>query len=522
MRPEDRESFQQELLSLVKTLESGILALEERGDGEQLGQVFRCAHNIKSAAGMLGLESASGAAHALEEQLDALRRGKQAVDAPAITQLLAGVDRLLSALCVERAPTPETEQTFEPSVSQTLAVSVRRVDALIELSTELSIAMIGMEKLWEMREGATEDRAQAAFATLRRLTSRLHEAVTMIRLVPMAPTFALVRRYVRDQALRLGKPTEVVLRGEQTEIDKSIADRLLDPLKHLLRNALDHGIEPPDEREQKGKPRRGRLILEARQEHGQVVLDMSDDGRGLDFGRIREVAIARGLLHPDAEPSDAELAKLIFTPGFSTSAEVGALSGRGVGLDVVQRNIAELGGDVRVHSRPGAGVTFTLSVPLTLVVIEGLVVRSGTERLIVPLDLVRSIVRLEKEGVIHLPGGEKLLRWQDDTLPLVRLDELLGLGSPSQGESIPPLSVIVSTPNGLLGLGVDRVLSEEAVLLKGLHRALRIGDGILAAAVMGDGHVALVLDISALCERLSGGTKAAQPSTVASRAALLA
>ncbi len=611
MRIPARQAFQEELLELVRTLEGGILELEKHADAERIGNVFRCAHNIKSAAAMLGLEQASSTAHELENILEEVRAGHRVIDAEIITHLLNRLDMLTvllaepaettlhesqppvqpalppksRRLCVSlhldadallraldpltlldaaaqfgrisksstdesrlpplesldpeqlylgfdlvletaataedlrsvflfaegagqitvyevQEPPPaqslieEARELLEDRSLQTLVVSVSRVDALIELAAELSVATAQLEQLSDSPKSAAETRMHAACTSVRQLASRIQEASMAIRLVPVAPTFALLRRYVRDQAMRMGKAVEVSQHGEHLEIDKTIAERLFNPLKHLVRNALDHGIEAPEERARKGKPLRGQLVLEARQEHGRVVLDVRDDGRGLDLLRIREVAVARRLISADAEISEADAYSLIFKPGFSTASRIGTLSGRGVGLDVVHRDIVDLGGDLRVRSQAGRGVTFTLSVPLTLAIIEGLVLRCAEEYVVVPLEFVRNIFRPRAMHIAHLPGGAEVLRLADAVLPLVRLSTVLGF--PTAFGSAVPLVVILSTSSGLLGLYVDEVVSQESVLLKGFHRSLCMGEGILAATVLASGRIALVLDISAI------------------------
>jgi len=627
MKPEQKESFEQELLELVRSLEAGLLQLEESADSEHVAGLFRHAHNIKSAAAMLGLSRVSAVAHQMETVLEEVRNGRRAISSATISQLLAEVDSLIALLAGaestssfptgagsaaslspptrrfrlglrllpdslrngleplrlleavaelgqvvtsttgdsqlpnleaidperlyltfelvvdtatsdrelrnlflfaegagdielgEVAPPPATpEEGREPSPldrsTQTLLVSVRRVDALVELATELSAATAQLEQLRDELGG--DDRMQSACAGIRRLASRIHEAALTVRLVPVAPTFTLLRRYVRDQALRLHKSVEMVQRGETTEVDKIVAERLFDPLKHLVRNALDHGIETPAERQAKGKPGRALLFLEARQEHGRVVLDVGDDGRGLDLARIRQTARARGLIAHDAELTDAETSALIFLPGFSTAEQIGELSGRGVGLDVVNRSVLALGGDLRVTSLPDAGVTFTLSVPLTLAMIEGLVLCCDGQRLVVPLDVVRTLVRPQSDQLTRLPGGGEVLRLADAVVPLVRLNQVLGLSPGAAG--LPRMVVVATAQSGLLGLCADEVLAQESVLLKGFHRSLRIGPGVLAAAVISDGSIALVLDLAALDKVI---TKSAPASAASPAGALM-
>jgi two-component system chemotaxis sensor kinase CheA len=336
---------------------------------------------------------------------------------------------------------------------------------------------------------------------VRRLAARIQEAATTIRLVPLSSTFTMLRRFAREKAPALGKEVVVDISGGDTELDKAVGERLLDPLKHLVRNALDHGIEPAARRAALGKPARGRISLAARAERGAVVVTVEDDGGGLDLDRIRAVARARGLLGDAEEPGDAAILDLVFVPGFTTAEHVGELSGRGVGLDVVRQNVQELGGDVRVESRPGLGTRFVLDVPLTLSVLEGLVVQCGGERLIVPIDVVKTLVRPAPGQIRRLPHGGEILFLATGAVPLVRPGALFGGAGGSGADAV---AVIVDVGGRPAALHTDAVLSQEAVMLKSLQRNLRAGEGTLGAAVLGDGRVALVVDVPTLVARAEG------------------
>lgn len=595
-------SFRDELLALVASLEADLLELDERSTPEQISNVFRGAHNLKSAAAMLGLDAAADATHAMESVLEELRSGRRAVDRSVVTSLLGQLDGLRALVDSSSAQAPLVRErlyrvglrcsadaltsgidpvallyalsdlgavvssrtddsrlppleeldphtlylTFElvlrtasspdeiravflfaedrirldiaelthaeerPMASmpvesgeriapETLAVSVRRIDTLMNLAAELSIATSHLEQLRSSGIGPADRRMAMACQEVRSLGSKLQEAAISIRLVPLAATFAVLRRFVRDQALRLGKEVSVELQGAFTELDKSVAERLLDPLMHLVRNALDHGLETPDERQRAGKAPRGLLRLAARQQHGQLVLAVEDDGRGLDAGRIREVAMRRGLVPQGSAPAEAELLELIFTPGFSTADQAGNLSGRGVGLDVVRQNVSALGGEVWVESEPYKGCRFLLRVPLTLVMLEGLIVQCGGEPLVIPLDVVKQLVRPAPGQIAGLPDGREVLRLPSHVVPLLRPTDFFGFGSadPPRGA----VAVVVDTAIGPVALCVDEVISQESVLLKGLHRSLRFLDATLGAALLGDGRLALVLDVAQLAAR---------------------
>jgi two-component system chemotaxis sensor kinase CheA len=608
------ESFREELVTLLEALETSLLGLDERPGQEQLDEVFRAAHNIKSATAMMGLRAAAETAHHLETKLDEMRSGRRSVDRATVTRLLDDLDRLRVQVrspsaggeeAVPPAPatrrfrvllsmahdapdaaldplallfaiadfgtvvssrTDETrlpaleeldpeamylrfELVLETSVTlddlrsaflfaedridlelselpaegrlagpdraenagegrrpeaETVVVGVRRIDALVELAAELAIATTRLDQLRAQGVATSDGRIEAACGELRRLSSRVQEAAMSMRLVPMASTFALLRRYIRDQSLRLGKDVVVDVRGAQTELDKSVAERLFDPLKHLVRNALDHGIEPPAARLAAGKPAAGRLTLSARQGQGEVVLVVEDDGRGLDFGRIREIAVQRGVLAPDEPASDAALTQALFLPGFTTSAEVGELSGRGIGLDVVRRNVLELGGELHVEGGPGRGCRVSLTVPMTVAMLEGIVVRCAEEQIVIPVDDVRQLVRPGAGQSARLPDGQEVLRLPDGPVPLVRPGALLGLDTAAARGGV---AVLVGAPAGVMALQVDEIVSHEQIMLKSLPRSLRLSDPILGAAVLGDGRVALVLDVN----KITAGEREIEP-----------
>lgn len=626
------EGYREELLALLQPLEADLLDLEKGQEPDGVGKVFRAVHNIKSAAALIGLQAAAGAAHALESLLEAMRDGTQPTNRTTITRLLGGVDALralvrgedgpavqaalaalahapaeawpasappsrrlrialalqedaleraldplvllsavgelgtverarlelsrlpdLEALVPERlylafelvlatsasaqelrsvflfaegsgtleveelapAPGPGEAQEEGPAggAISTLVVPARRVDALVDLSAELLIASTQVEHLRQEGVSSWDGRMESACREALRLASRIQEAAMAIRLVPLEPTFVMLRRFVRETSARLGKEVDVELKGGQTELDRSVAERLLDSLKHLVRNSLDHGIEAPAERRAAGKPPRGRLVLSAREEQRQVALTVEDDGRGIDPERVRATAISRGLIAPDAALPEAEALKLIFEPGFSTAREAGELSGRGVGLDVVRSNLMDLGGDLSVASRVGQGTCLALSVPLTLAVLEGLVVSAAGERLVVPLDVVEQLVHPGAGQIARLPDGRFVLRMPTGVVPILRPPGIEGPEAPRGGG----VALIVSThQGGRAALHVDEVLAQESVLLKPLHRGLRMGEGVLGAAIVGDGRVALVLDVAQLTAR-AAGDGAAQPVLLGGR-----
>jgi len=348
--------------------------------------------------------------------------------------------------------------------------------------------------------------------TLSQHLRELQEGVMAIRTQPVRSVFARMPRLVRELSAQLGKEARLVVTGEATEIDKTVVEQLADPLTHLLRNALDHGIEPPEQREAAGKPRQGSIHLSAEQRSGRIVIELSDDGRGIDRARVVARAKERGLIAADAVLGDAEAEELIFLPGFSTAATVSAVSGRGVGMDVVRRNIQALGGRVTVESRPGAGSRFLLSLPLTLAVMDGLVVSVGAEAYILPIATIVESLRPAPGDIQALPGRGEVLSIRGAYVPILPLHRRFGV----QGAVTDPargIVVIVETDHcGRLGLLVDDLVGQQQVVVKSLEVNYGAVEGVGGATILGDGRVALILDIAGLA---TGGRTAGAPRPIA-------
>lgn len=323
-----------------------------------------------------------------------------------------------------------------------------------------------------------------------------------LRMVPVGPSLRRHRRTVRDMAAALGKRAHLVVQGEDAELDMSVVEHLRDPLTHMIRNALDHGIETPQEREAAGKDPVGRVTLRTASDAGSIVLEVSDDGRGLDRERILARARSLGLVEAQHEPAESRLDALIFADGFSTAEEVTDFSGRGVGMDVVRRNIEALRGTVQVTSRPGAGTTFSLRLPLTLAVIDGFVVEVAGEAYIFPLESVVETVGLPAEvDLDHRRHGDRngsgMLSLRGRSVGCVRLRRLLGVGGSPEGRE----SVIVARRQGeRLGLVVDGLIGEQQTLIKPVPKLFRGLPGIAGSAILGNGRVAFILDVAELLD----------------------
>ena len=393
-----------------------------------------------------------------------------------------------------------------------MRVSTEKVDAVINLVGELVITQSMLNCLGENFEMRMMDRLRDGLAQLDRNTRELQETVLKMRMLPMSFCFQRFPRLVHDVSEKLGKQVGLRLSGEQTEMDKTVLERIGDPLVHLVRNALDHGIESPAERRAAGKPEKGTLSLAASHEGGNVVIVVSDDGAGLNAERILAKAIERGLVGPQENLSEERIHQLIFLPGFSTADAVTELSGRGVGMDVVRQNIQELGGSVEISSRRGEGTRLRIRLPLTLSILDGLLVRVGAEAYVIPLTSIVESVQLRLSCLHRLATGEELYRFREDYVPLLRLAEVLGpvlgplpgpLPGPApaparDGIAAEPLLVVVETPARRVGLLVDDLLGQQQVVIKSLEENFYKVEGISGATILGDGQVAMILDLEGL------------------------
>ena len=336
-----------------------------------------------------------------------------------------------------------------------------------------------------------------ALSELDRNTRELQESVMRIRMLPISFAFNRVPRLVHDLSTKLGKKVELKMSGESTELDKTVMERIVDPLVHLVRNTCDHGIEMPDVRRAAGKPETGTLTLSACHQGGNVVIEITDDGAGLNEEKILKKARERGLVKPDQHLSVGEIHDLIFLPGFSTVEQVSDVSGRGVGMDVVRKNIQGLGGNVEIFSEPGKGARFTVRLPLTLAIMDGQSVAVGKEYYIVPLVSIIVSTIVKNEHVSTMANGGEVFKFRDEYLPLMRLYDLYGATSRttdiSQG-----LMVVVEGDGRRAGLFVDELLGQQQVVIKSLEANYKRVEGISGATILGDGSVALILDIPGL------------------------
>jgi two-component system chemotaxis sensor kinase CheA len=391
-------------------------------------------------------------------------------------------------------PASPAEQNRRRGDTSSIRVGVDKIDRIVNLVGELVIAQAMVQQSVATQGSKADERLAHSVATLDRNTRELQQAVMSIRMMPMEFVFSRFPRLVYDVSAKLNKKVHLRTQGHETELDKELIEQLVDPLTHVVRNAIDHGIESPVERVKAGKPEAGTIVMRATHRGGSVVIVVSDDGRGLDRDRI--VAKARELGIPaDDSWTDAQAWGLIFEAGFTTAKEVTALSGRGVGMDVVRRNITHMGGTVSVSSVKGEGTTITLQVPLTLAVLDGMIVGVGDEQYIVPLEFVAEAFKPAPGDIRSIVGQPSLVAVRGEHLPIVRLDHLVQLdrhGAPA-GE---PICLVVEVDSRRAALLVDQLIGQQQLVVKSLDSNLHSVPGVAGATILGDGRVSLILDVS--------------------------
>lgn len=397
----------------------------------------------------------------------------------------------------------------KPTESSSMRVNAAKIDALIDMVGELVITQSMLTDISEQMEEDPSrveqqiERLRSGLAELERNTRELQESVMGIRMVPIAQVFNRFPRLVHDLSGQLGKQIDLQMEGELTEIDKTVLEHLGDPLVHLVRNAIDHGIEMPDERSAAGKDPTGRVTLEAYHRGGNVVIEIRDDGRGMNSDRILEKARAAGLLRPDQNPEPHEILQYIFEPGLSTADQVSDLSGRGVGMDVVKKNIRGLGGNIELHSEPGRGSRVTIRLPLTLSIMDGQLLKIHDETFVIPLIAIVESLQTEPENVKQAFGKLPLYRLRDEYIPVVDLAALFGQAEPSPMPDR-ALLVVAEADNQRVALRVDDLLGQQQVVIKTLETNFRRVPGTAGATILGDGQVALILDVAGIARMAAG------------------
>jgi two-component system chemotaxis sensor kinase CheA len=520
--------FFEEAAELLADYEAALLELEDtQGDAELLNRIFRAAHTIKGNAGMLGFDEIARFTHGLESLLDALRTGTRALTPDVVDALLVSGDvlrrmlraqqtggaaidaeRALARLCALRDGTaadaasetePSAVRSTEPASapSASIRVPITKVDRLINLVGELVITQSMVAQAVGALAGERVAALAEAVAQMDRHARDLHEQVLAIRMMPVRSLFSRFPRLVRDVAATLGKQAVLEVSGEDTELDRTVIERISDPLTHLVRNAIDHGIEPPATRTAAGKPATAHVRLTAYQQGGSIYIEVADDGRGLDRERILAKAVEAGLVAAGDALADDQVWSLIFAPGFSTASRVTEVSGRGVGMDVVRQNVAALGGTITIHTEHGQGTRFRIKLPLTLAIMDGQALRIGAEQYIIPLVAIRETVR-PQAGSVHVIGpGAEIVIVHGDPLPIVRLHRLFGAVAATEDPSA-GLLVVVEHDGHVAALLVDELLGQQQVVIKSLEANFTRVRGIAGATILGDGRVALILDVAGL------------------------
>ncbi len=375
--------------------------------------------------------------------------------------------------------------------AENVRVPAERLDELMDRVGELVIAQ---SRLSQLAGSSVDILLRSVSEDVERLSGELRDTMMVLRMVPIAQLFGRFRRLIHDLARETGKQIELETEGEGTEVDKAVIERLADPLVHLVRNSCDHGLEKSDERVAAGKPATGRITLIARQSGGDVTITIRDDGRGIDRQRVRAKAEASGLLAPNAQVSDQELLQMIFQPGFSTASEVTSLSGRGVGMDVVKKSVEALRGTISVTSTPGAGSEVSLAIPLTLAIIDGLLVRVGNGCYVIPLPAVEECLELSPDDDIR-SRGRSFISLRESLVPFIRLRELFNTGTkPDQFQKI----VVISTGSERVGLVVDQIIGDHQTVIKAMSKLHHDVATFSGATILGDGNVALILDVAHL------------------------
>ena len=414
-------------------------------------------------------------------------------EAPAEAPQLATVSEIAPAKREVKKAAPAARAAAE---STSIRVAVEKVDQLINLVGELVITQSMLAQRSGELDPVNHGDLLNSMGQLERNARDLQESVMSIRMMPMEYVFSRFPRLVRDLASKLGKEVELTLLGSSTELDKSLIERIIDPLTHLVRNSLDHGIESPEKRLAAGKPGTGNLTLSAEHQGGNICIEVVDDGAGLNRERILAKALSSGLPVSDTM-SDEEVGMLIFAPGFSTAEQVTDVSGRGVGMDVVKRNIQEMGGHVEISSKQGKGTTIRILLPLTLAILDGMSVRVAEEVFILPLNAVMESLQPLAEDLHPLAGGERVLEVRGEYLPLVELWNVFDVQG-AKTEATQGIVVILQSGGKRYALLVDQLIGQHQVVVKNLESNYRKVPGISAATILGDGSVALIVDVSAL------------------------
>ncbi|MCO5145291.1 MAG: chemotaxis protein CheA [Aquamicrobium sp.] len=461
---------------------------------------FDCDLTIETAiaAPVMDETNAAETVQAILAQVAAEEAAETAAPAPApvVTIQPAAPASPPAVAPTEKPAAANTQQAAQPGA--TIRVDLDRVDRLIDLVGELVInqSMLA-QRVMEAGIARLSDVA-VGLDDLEHLTREIQDSVMAIRAQPVRPIFQRMSRVVREVADMTGKSARLVTEGENCEVDKTVIERLADPLTHMIRNAIDHGLEKPEDRLKAGKPEQGTVRMVAAHRSGRVVIEVSDDGAGINRSRVRQIAVDRGIVSEDAQLSDAEIDDLIFAPGFSTADTISDVSGRGVGMDVVRRSIQALGGRITITSRPGLGTTFTLSLPLTLAVLDGMVVTVAGQTLVVPLSAIVETLQPKAPDVHGLGEKARVIGIRGAFIPLIDVGAVLGYRE-EEADPLQSVAMMVETENqSQCALMVDGIIGQQQVVIKSLETNYGHVFGVAGATILGDGRVAVILDVDAI------------------------
>ena len=551
--------FHAEVVDHLQQIEAALLILDQDpSNHESLNSIFRSFHTIKGNAGFLGLVPMHTLAHEVESLLDLARNDKLRLTPAIITEILRSrdalqaltqqvgvalekgqlpkviipVSHLISAVkrlasgagsepaasaaspvqgqpAADKAAAPErpsgtaansieAHAMGQASTGQTVRVNTEKLDSLMDVVGELVIVQ---SQLSESAKSLGSDGTplHRNVSQLSRIAKELQHTAMSLRMIPIKPTFQKMERLARDLARNFGKKVLFQVNGEDTELDRTVVEEIGDPLVHMMRNALDHGLELPEQRLASGKSETGTVQLSAYHQGSNIVIELKDDGRGINPEVILRKATEKGIVPPNATLSTDEIYALLFAPGFSTAEKVTAVSGRGVGMDVVKRNIEKLRGKIEIVSAIGQGSTFRIKLPLTMAIIDGLVVRVGTDRFILPCTSVQMALRPTRESITTIQGKGEVLDLRGRILPLHRLHRQFGIPADAQ-DPWDGIVVIVEHAGRLSALLVDQMVSKQEVVIKNLGAFMQGLPGVAGGAILGDGNIALILDPASLLQ----------------------
>lgn len=544
-----------------------ILLEKSPDDVDLLNKIFRSFHTIKGTSGFLGLEKLPEVTHKCEDILNKLRKGEAKLSASLMDGIILGFDTIKELLLViendkneeievenvisklvllyENINSPDqpeinpenqvteevrigesvkTEETKSASPAKevtakqvhqenkkadnTIRVDIDRLDALLNIASEI---VLGRNRLAQLNSQYSLENEGSVFAKdlgdatkqIDLMTSELQLVVMKLRMIKIGKVFNRFPRVVRDMCKDLNKEVELIINGEETEVDKNLIEEINDPLVHLIRNAIDHGVESPDVRESKGKRRKGTVILSAEHEGNNIAIKVIDDGKGIDPEMIKEKAVSKGFISREKvkELSRQEAFNLIFHPGFSTAEVVTNVSGRGVGMDVVKTNVAKLRGSISIESEVGKGTTMILRLPLTLAIISGMIVKSHGQTFVIPLHSVFEVLRVSVSDIETI-NGKEVVHLRDSILPIISLDDLISNNGNGHNENGWQYIVEVGIAEKRFGIKVDQLVGQQEVVIKSLGDYLGKIDGIAGSSIMGDGTVIIILDINELFNKL--------------------